>query len=215
MTTTLPPLPDHPAHRAEPADRLLDLVLPGPVEPTTRTLLTAAAAGDPVLLRALVQLGLALGDLARRDGHWRWSTTGPRTAPPSGLSGTRPGAGTQPVRRTAGQLAAIRTLAESWSRPQSAAGCTFADRPGAAVPPVRLPRLTVREQEILRLLADGLTARAIGHRLLLSPRTVAKHQERMYRKFGTSDRLTTVLRAQRLGLLPPPDALAVTGRRDG
>ncbi|MFV2087768.1 LuxR C-terminal-related transcriptional regulator [Micromonospora sp. LOL_021] len=209
MTTTLSPLSDHPTHRAEPADRLLDLVLPGPVEPTTRTLLTAAAAGDPVLLRALVQLGLALGDLARRDGHWRWSTTGPRTAALTGSSGTRP------VRRTAGQLAAIRTLAESWSRPQPAAGCTVTDRPGAAVPPVRLPRLTVREQQILRLLADGLTARAIGHRLLLSPRTVAKHQERMYRKFGTSDRLTTVLRAQRLGLLPPPDPLAVAGRGDG
>jgi ATP/maltotriose-dependent transcriptional regulator MalT len=35
---------------------------------------------------------------------------------------------------------------------------------------------------------------------------VNKHLERLYRKLGTSDRLTTVLRAQALGLLPagPP-----------
>jgi DNA-binding NarL/FixJ family response regulator len=63
--------------------------------------------------------------------------------------------------------------------------------------------VTRREQQILVLLSGGLTARAIGHRLGLSPRTVAKYQQRIYRKFGTCDRLTTVLRAQRLGLLPP------------
>lgn len=61
--------------------------------------------------------------------------------------------------------------------------------------------LTRREQQILVLLSEGLTAQAIGRRLDLSPRTVAKYQQRIYRKFGTSDRLTTVLRAQRLGLL--------------
>ncbi len=62
--------------------------------------------------------------------------------------------------------------------------------------------LTGREQEILVLLSEGLTAQAIARRLGLSPRTVAKYQQRIYRKFGTSDRLTTVLRAQRLGLIP-------------
>jgi DNA-binding NarL/FixJ family response regulator len=61
--------------------------------------------------------------------------------------------------------------------------------------------LTRREQEILVVLSEGLTAQAIARRLGLSPRTVAKYQQRIYRKFGTSDRLTTVLRAQRLGLL--------------
>lgn len=61
--------------------------------------------------------------------------------------------------------------------------------------------LTRREQEILVLLSDGLTAQAIARRLGLSPRTVAKYQQRIYRKFGTSDRLITVLRAQRLGLV--------------
>jgi DNA-binding NarL/FixJ family response regulator len=75
---------------------------------------------------------------------------------------------------------------------------TWTPRPAAAVAEFDLTR---RERQILVLLGEGLTARSIGRRLELSPRTVAKYQQRIYRKFGTSDRLTTVLRAQRLGLL--------------
>lgn len=61
--------------------------------------------------------------------------------------------------------------------------------------------LTERERDVLRLMAEGLIAQAIGHRLGVSARTVAKHQERIYRKLDTCDRLTTVLRAQEVGLV--------------
>ena len=61
--------------------------------------------------------------------------------------------------------------------------------------------LTDRQRQILALLSDGLTGQAIAHRLRLSPRTVGKHLERIYRRLGTSDRLTAVLRAQHCGLL--------------
>ena len=63
-------------------------------------------------------------------------------------------------------------------------------------------RLTGRELTVLALLAEGLTAAAIGRRLVISPRTVHKHLEHVYAKLGTADRLTTVLRAQHAGLLP-------------
>ena len=63
-------------------------------------------------------------------------------------------------------------------------------------------KLTNREITVLSLLAAGLTAGGIANRLGASPRTVHKHLENIYRKLGTSDRLTTVLRAQRFGLLP-------------
>src|SRR6185312_1854202 len=43
--------------------------------------------------------------------------------------------------------------------------------------------LTRREQQILALLSEGLTAQSIGRRLDLSHRTVAKYQQRIYRKF--------------------------------
>jgi DNA-binding CsgD family transcriptional regulator len=62
-------------------------------------------------------------------------------------------------------------------------------------------RLTPRELAVLSLLADGLTAVAIGRRLGISPRTVTKHQEHLYRKLRASDRLAAVLTGQGLGLL--------------
>jgi DNA-binding CsgD family transcriptional regulator len=62
-------------------------------------------------------------------------------------------------------------------------------------------RITPREATVLMLLADGLTAAAIARRLSISPHTVTKHQENTYRKLGTSDRLTTILRAQEFGLV--------------
>jgi DNA-binding CsgD family transcriptional regulator len=62
--------------------------------------------------------------------------------------------------------------------------------------------LTPREISVLSLLADGMTAEAIGRRLGISNRTVHKHTENLYRKLAATDRLTAVLRAQSLGLLP-------------
>ncbi len=49
--------------------------------------------------------------------------------------------------------------------------------------------LTCREVAVLRLLADGLTAAAIGRRLWVSPRTVHCHLGHIYRKLGVSDRM--------------------------
>jgi DNA-binding CsgD family transcriptional regulator len=63
-------------------------------------------------------------------------------------------------------------------------------------------RLTPREVAVLGLLVDGLTAAAIGRRLGIAERTVQKHLEHVYGKLGVADRLTAVLRAQHLGLLP-------------
>lgn len=61
--------------------------------------------------------------------------------------------------------------------------------------------LTPREQAVLALLGDGLTAVAIAHRLRISSRTVHRHLERTYRKLDVTDRLAAVLVARRLGLL--------------
>lgn len=64
-------------------------------------------------------------------------------------------------------------------------------------------RLTPREQAVLGLLVDGLTAGAIGRRPAVSERTVHKHLEHVYAKLGVADRLSAVLRAQDAGLLGP------------
>ena len=59
-------------------------------------------------------------------------------------------------------------------------------------------RLTNREREVLAMVAEGRTNQAIGHALDLSPRTVAKHLERAYRKMNVSCRVLAVAQ------LPPP-----------
>lgn len=66
------------------------------------------------------------------------------------------------------------------------------------------PSLTARERIILTMLAQGRTAVGIATRLAISPRTVHKHQEHLYRKLGAVDRLSAVLAAQQLGLVPVP-----------
>ncbi|MFC5996633.1 DNA-binding response regulator [Pseudonocardia hispaniensis] len=54
------------------------------------------------------------------------------------------------------------------------------------------PRLTQRESEVLALVVEGLTARQIATRLVLSPRTVENHVQRMLRKLELSGRAALV-----------------------
>lgn len=74
------------------------------------------------------------------------------------------------------------------------------DGPGAACA-ARV--LTARESEILSLVGEGLTARAVARRLGISVRTVHKHLEQAYRKLDCHDRLSAVLLARGSGLLVP------------
>jgi DNA-binding CsgD family transcriptional regulator len=68
--------------------------------------------------------------------------------------------------------------------------------------------LTPREFTVLALLGECLTAAAIGRKLQISVSTVNTHLEHLYRKLGTNDRMTTVLLAQELHLIPAPDLLS-------
>ena len=63
------------------------------------------------------------------------------------------------------------------------------------------PELTEREREILRLVADGLSAPEIGREIHLSPTTVKGHLHTLYEKLGVSDRAAAVAEAMRRGLL--------------
>jgi len=62
-------------------------------------------------------------------------------------------------------------------------------------------RLTPREREVLRLLAQGRTNRQIGQCLGISPGTAKNHVERILTKLGVSDRTQAAVRAAELGLL--------------
>jgi DNA-binding CsgD family transcriptional regulator len=74
----------------------------------------------------------------------------------------------------------------------------------AASPPVGTPDLTPRERQVLQMLGEGLLARSIAQRLMVSERTVHKHLGNVYRKLDAHDRLLAVRRAEVYGLLAPP-----------
>jgi DNA-binding NarL/FixJ family response regulator len=61
--------------------------------------------------------------------------------------------------------------------------------------------LSEREQEILRLLAQGMTNREIAQRLYLAEGTVKNYVTNILGKIGARDRTQAALRAQELGLL--------------
>lgn len=64
-------------------------------------------------------------------------------------------------------------------------------------------KLTVREIEVLRLIAHGFTSVEIARQLHLSPRTVETHRARIHRKLGMATRAELVAYALRRGLLRP------------
>jgi predicted ATPase/DNA-binding CsgD family transcriptional regulator len=67
---------------------------------------------------------------------------------------------------------------------------TTAEKPAHAtdIPPTYPASLTVREVDVLRLLASGLTDIRIAQKLTLSPRTVNTHLRSIYAKLGVSSR---------------------------
>ncbi|MGW6902921.1 response regulator transcription factor [Streptomyces sp. NPDC054940] len=70
---------------------------------------------------------------------------------------------------------------------------------GQAVEPG--PTLSDREVEVVRLLAQGHSNRAIASALFLAEATVKTHLVRIYRKLGTENRAATVSEAVRRGLI--------------
>jgi DNA-binding NarL/FixJ family response regulator len=64
-----------------------------------------------------------------------------------------------------------------------------------------IEELTQREQEVLGLLAEGITNRGIAHRLGISPLTVKSHVDAILRKMGAQSRTEAVVRAARAGLI--------------
>jgi DNA-binding CsgD family transcriptional regulator len=97
----------------------------------------------------------------------------------------------------------------SRTRPEEAAthvGAEPAPASAIAPPTVALARLTLRESEVLGLLAQGLTNKEIGAALWLSDRTVERHITGLYRKIGAQRRTEATAFALRHGLSGPEPA---------
>ncbi|HVS46743.1 MAG TPA: response regulator transcription factor [Verrucomicrobiae bacterium] len=69
------------------------------------------------------------------------------------------------------------------------------------VPAMLIEPLTEREREVLAQLAAGLTNKEIAERLVISPRTVETHVERVLGKLGVGSRTRAIAKAIRLRLV--------------
>lgn len=88
------------------------------------------------------------------------------------------------------RASAARVLARALTRPDP----RKADRD-------RYERLTDREKDVLRLVAEGYSAPEIGERLFISPKTVDTYKQRVAEKLDLARRADYVQFALRLGLL--------------
>ena len=66
----------------------------------------------------------------------------------------------------------------------------------------RLARLTDRERDVLRLIAQGMSNSEIGERIFLSEATVKTHVGRLLNKLGCRDRVQAAIFALTTGFVP-------------
>jgi DNA-binding CsgD family transcriptional regulator len=118
---------------------------------------------------------------------------------------------------TARDAGPLRTLAEGLAgRARVDLSAAHAAPPlhpveSGSVDPAHLYGLTVREVEILVLVASGLTNRQIGDRLFISPKTAGVHVSNILGKFGVTSRIQAATVAHRLGM--DPEVSELTGSR--
>jgi len=96
------------------------------------------------------------------------------------------------IRRTAQREVVLEGLPSDWLVPIAE---------GIDVQKEWASRLTDREQQVLTVAAQGLTARQIGSRLGVRERTVTTHLSRIYKKLGAEGRVHAIDRAARSGLI--------------
>lgn len=62
-------------------------------------------------------------------------------------------------------------------------------------------KLTNREVEIIKLIAEGLTSQEMADKLFISPRTVETHRANLMKKVGVKNAIELVKKAQQLDLI--------------
>ncbi|MBI3953533.1 MAG: response regulator transcription factor [Chloroflexi bacterium] len=74
------------------------------------------------------------------------------------------------------------------------------EAPGQGELRAKLAALSQREQEVLRLLTEGLTNKEVAKALVISEETAKKHVQNLIAKLGVSDRTAAAVMAARAGI---------------
>jgi DNA-binding NarL/FixJ family response regulator len=77
---------------------------------------------------------------------------------------------------------------------------SFSPKQNLHTPEGVFPELTVREREVLELIAQGLKNPEIAARLVISPKTVRNYISNIFNKLQVADRVEAILQAQKAGL---------------
>jgi len=72
---------------------------------------------------------------------------------------------------------------------------------GATVEQLTVTAISIREHEVLRLIADGLSNQEISDRLSIALSTTKRHINNLYSKLGVKSRTQALQSARTLGLL--------------
>jgi DNA-binding CsgD family transcriptional regulator len=155
-------------------------------------LLPCEEADADVLVIELATGDAVPEDAAAFDGALLVLSYDPAHAADPSLPGVLPP--TASVRQLAAAVVAVASgLTVRLPAPAEASG--FAPRE----PPVRA-LLTPREVEVLALVGEGLSNKAIARRLTISAHTVKYHLEAIFAKLGVRSRAEAIARGLRLGV---------------
>ncbi len=127
----------------------------------------------------------------------RWSTDEQGASRPAPRSG---------VDMVLSSRAGITALLEAVRAPENARGPIAMERSR----PSRIQVLTRREIDVLALVGAGCSTQDIAGRLHISPKTVANHKQRMFRKLGVHNQAHAVSVALRSGLLSADGLIDLT-----
>jgi two-component system, NarL family, nitrate/nitrite response regulator NarL len=167
--------------RDEVRRRALETALPTAPEAEADVLVLDLRAGEAVPR-----------DVAAFDGAVLVLSDDPLLAADAALAGVLPAGASE--RQVA---AAVAALAEGLTVRTPA----LRDTPGfAARDPAARPLLTPREVEVLALVGQGMSNKAIARRLAISAHTVKYHLEAIFAKLGVRSRAEAVTRGLRLGV---------------
>jgi len=98
-------------------------------------------------------------------------------------------------------LAAAQAVARGLAVIEPSLALDLLPTAGPAAEALPVEELTPRESEVLQLLAEGLTNKAIAQSLNISDHTVKFHVNAILSKLGAQSRTEAVVRATRLGLI--------------